>query len=467
MTEIPLYSPAAVRPPLDRLERRPVLRRWTMLKAVWRARRNLLEMFHPGIQARPWHVDDLGMMRLITVNDPGFARHVLSENAANYAKGPMYAALLGDFLGENASLLLNGEAARTRRRLLAPAFNARALRRLEKVIAREVQATVARWRAAGGEIALSDEAAMLAMRVAMEAFFSASLGARAAGLARLLDRTMTEAGTPSMADIMELPGWVPRRSRARVRALVAELDRELYALIDERRARASGDPGPEADLLDLLVTARDGETGRPLSREEVRNEVATLFIAGHETTALSLVWGLDRLAREPALQDRLADPWAAARRRLGRPFTAEEARALPLLPETYDEMLRLYPPVFAVARAALGPDRWKDVEIRAGDRVQIAMFMLHRASALWDAPETFDPERFREARHPAFAFLPFGGGPRICLGMGVAKTEAHLLIAEALAAFRLRPVGPPPEPMGKITLRTAAPVRLRLDCRDG
>ena len=458
-----LFDPAPPPPPLATLERWPPRAMFHMLVSSWRAGDNLLHMFHPEAESRPYVVNALGTLRLVTVNDAAFARHILSDHAERYVKSHMYEAMLGDFLGPTSSLVTEGDMARFKRRLLAPAFNARSLRRLEGVVDAHVRRTLDRWAALGpgAEIDLTLEAPKLAMEIAMEAFFSATLGDRADAIAALLDEVMLEAGSPSMADVMDLPGWVPRRSRAGLRAKIARLDAALYAVIDERLARRGDGPPETPDMLDVLVHAADPETGAPLSRREVRNEVVTLFMAGHETTALSLAWGLDRLAREPAAQSALAETATAAEAAAGRPLTPAEARGTPLVAETYDEMLRLYPPAFVVARTAVAPDRFGDLEIRPNDRFQIAIFLLHRNRRYWDAPGAFRPERFAGAGKPA-AFMPFGAGPRTCIGMGMARMEGQALLANLAPRFGLEPVGPPPEPVGKITLRSREHIRLRL-----
>ncbi|TVQ58124.1 MAG: cytochrome P450 [Rhodobacteraceae bacterium] len=466
-----LFTPDPAPPPLDWLERHPVRAKWETLKQVWRSGRNLLHIFHPEAAGRPYVVANLGTLRLITVNDADFARQVLSERADRYVKSHMYQAMLGDFLGRTASLISDGPGARAKRRLLGPAFNARALKRLEGVVERHVRETLDGWAALGpgAEIDIGSEAPTLAMRIAMEAFFSTALGPRAERFAALLDDLMADAGSPSMADVMDLPRWVPRRSRRGVAEKMAEIDRYLLEAIDARLARRGEGPPDNPDMLDLLVHATDPETGAHLPRVEVRNEVVTLFMAGHETTALSLVWGFDRLARERAAQDRLAAAVQAARAAKGGPLACEDMRGIPLVGATYDEILRLYPPGYVVARTAVAEDSFGDLSIRPGDRFQIAIFMLHRNPRYWARAGAFEPDRFLDrtvagARHP-FAFIPFGGGPRLCIGLAVARMEAHLLIAETLARFRLSPVGAPPKPDGKITLRTEDRVRVRLDPR--
>jgi cytochrome P450 len=440
----PLH-PEPAPPPLAQLQASPLLRAMSMAQTVWRARRNLLHIVHPGVADVPWHVSQMGASRLVTVNDADLARHVLRDAAERYAKGPLYHALLDDVLGRG-SILLEGEAARQRRRLLAPAFNARAMARVQAVVDRRVAATVADWakRAGkgGAEIDVSADAARMAMEIVLEAFFGADLGARMGDAVALLDRLFVDASTPSLADLLSLPPWAPRRSRASVRDAVAEVDALLMPLIDARMGRPS--PPDGGDLLDRLIGARDPETGAALDRDTVRDEVMTLFLAGHETTALSVAWGLDRLAREPGWAKRIA---------------ADPA----LVPLAYEEILRLYPPAYILARCCVATDRWGALEIRVGDRVQVPIFMLHRNARYWSAPHAFDPTRF--AGSVPAAFMPFGLGARACIGMGLARIEGRALLSAALTRLRLSPVGPPPRPVGRVTLRSESPIRVAMTPR--
>jgi len=424
-------------PSLRRLAVSPALRALTTARTVWRARRNLLHIVHPDVADLPWCETRMGAQRLVTVNDAGLARHVLRDAEACFVKGPLYRALLSDVVGES-SLLLEGEAARARRRLLGPAFNARAMARVEGVVRAHVEATVRGWTRAPGVVDLTADCPRMAMRIALEAFFGADLGARVERIAAILDEMLAEASTPSLADLLGLPAWAPRRSRRRVRAAVREVETILYGVIDARRANPADEP---TDLLDALLGAVDPETGARLSRRAVRDEVMTLFLAGHETTALSMAWGLDRLSREPAAQARIA---------------ADPALAGP----AYEEALRLYPPAWIVARECAAPTRWDDLSLRAGDRVQIPIFVLHRNRRYWRDPDAFDLDRFAAGAPPAF--MPFGLGPRICVGMALARLEGRMLLAAALSRLTLTPAGAPPEPVGRVTLRSAAPIRVRV-----
>ncbi len=464
-----LYHPASPPPSMARLERSRLLRRVNTVRMMWKGSKNLLDLIHPELAERRWNVVRAGGETIFTVNDADFARHVLQANPDNYVKGRLYEIIFSRFL-RKSSLTMDGDVWRQRRRLISPAFNARAIKGVEGVVARHVEAMLESWGEAadaGRAVDLTHDVGELAMRIAMEAFFSADMGDDPARIGALMDKVITDAGSPPFADIMNLPAWAPRRSRRQAMGWLAELDAWLYPLIDARLARReAGESEPEApDLLDILVHARDEETGAFLDRASIRNEVLTLFAAGHETTALSFAWGLDRLAREPGQQDRLAEAAAQAEAEAGGPLDPAAARAVPLLPAAYDEILRLYPPAFSIGRQAIAADRFEDVEITPGSRVQIVIGMIHRNPRYWERPGVFDPERFlpanRAGRHP-FAHIPFGGGPRICVGLALARLEGVMVLARALPRFRLAPEGPPPEPVGKITLRTRAPVKMRV-----
>ncbi|MEE3100993.1 MAG: cytochrome P450 [Pseudomonadota bacterium] len=469
-----LYLPDNPPPSLDRLAASPLLRRINTLRTIRRASRNLLDMVHPDLADRRWHAVKVGPELVITVNDPDFARHVLQGNAGNYVKGRFYEIVFAKFLGAS-SLTLDGAAWRQRRRLISPAFNARAIRGVEEVVTRHAEAMLDGWRAAargagpgGAVVDLGADVSGLAMRVAMEAFFSSDMGDETARIGRLMDVVITDAGSPPFADVMGLGRWAPRRSRKAGMAALAELDAWLLPRIDARLARREGGEPEAPDLLDILVHARDEETGALLDRQAIRNEVLTLFSAGHETTALSLVWGLDRLSREPAWQDRLAQAAAAAAQAAGGPLDPAAARGVAELPAAYDELLRLYPPAYSSGRQAVEDARFEDLEIPAGTRVQVVIGLIHRNRRFWETPGVFDPGRFlgeaKAGRHP-FAHIPFGAGPRICVGLALARLEGLMTLARALPDLRLLPDGPPPEPLGKITLRTKGPARMRVALR--
>jgi cytochrome P450 len=218
---------------------------------------------------------------------------------------------------------------------------------------------------------------------------------------------------------------------------------------------------PPRDLYDLLVTARDPETGAAFTPDQLRDQVATLILAGHETTAVALFWSLYLLALAPAAQERLAaeaafDPRSADDSALDR---LAYARAV------LDEAMRLYPPAFAIVREARGPDVVAGCEVRRGTLVVVSPWVLHRHRRLWRAPDSFDPERFLPGAPPIdrFAYLPFGVGPRVCIGAHFALTEATLVLAALVRSFRIELVDARPVlPVAVVTTQPdrAPPFRL-------
>jgi cytochrome P450 len=267
----------------------------------------------------------------------------------------------------------------------------------------------------------------------------------------------------SLLDLFGLPRWLPRFQPKDFRRVIAEFDALVSRIIAARRA----DAVDHSDLLGMLLAARDGETGEGLSDKQLRDEVLTIFVAGHETTANALSWLWYLLARHPDAEARLHDE---VDRVLGRrmPGFADLAE-LKWTRMVIDETMRLYPPAHAISRTAIGEDRIGGVRIPPGASISISMYVTHRNPHLWTEPERFDPARFAPAaaaqRH-RFAYLPFGGGPRICIGNGFAIAEAQVIVAAIAQRYRLR-LAPDQvvEPIGLVTLRPKSGVWVTLEPR--
>ena len=225
------------------------------------------------------------------------------------------------------------------------------------------------------------------------------------------------------------------------------------------------EPDTPRDLFDLLRAARDPETGAAFSPPQLRDQLATLILAGHETTAVTLFWALSLLAQDPGEQERVA---AEAGGSVGEPDSAMDV--MPQLVRTravVNEALRLYPPAIAIVREAIGPDRLGSVTVPKGSVVMIAPWVLHRHQRLWRDPDAFDPSRFMPdvPAPPRFAFLPFGAGPRVCVGAQFALTEATLALAMLLRRFRVSLEEAPPMPAAVITMQPQRAVPFRLALR--
>ena len=220
--------------------------------------------------------------------------------------------------------------------------------------------------------------------------------------------------------------------------------------IDARAARgADGVP----DLLDLLLEGEDPKSKRKMNTAELRDNLLTFIVAGHETTALTLAWSLYLCAFDQDVQDRARAEVKSVC--ADRPVTGEDVAKLPYVRQIIDEALRLYPPAAMVSRTAMAPDTLCGRDIHKGDTVIIPIYALHRSHVLWDNPDSFDPDRFAAPKDiDRYAYLPFGDGPRICIGASFALQEAVIILATLLGRFRFNPVaGKDPSPVMILTLR--------------
>jgi unspecific monooxygenase len=221
-------------------------------------------------------------------------------------------------------------------------------------------------------------------------------------------------------------------------------------LIAERRALGASESAPR-DLFDLMVAARDPETGEAFSDAQLADQVATMILAGHETTATALFWSLYLLALDGHAQEELA---AEAQARDAGKAGELDTTELKFTRAVLDEAMRLYPPAFLIARAALGPDTIAGEKIAKGDVIMIAPWLLHRHARLWENPDAFMPQRFLPPAPPPdrFAYLPFGVGPRVCIGAQFALTEATIALAKIVASYRIELISTRPVmPLGVVT----------------
>ncbi|MBK1659437.1 cytochrome P450 [Paracraurococcus ruber] len=367
--------------------------------------------------------------RSLLLNDPAAIRHVLVEATERYRRTPATLRVLGPLLGQGL-VLSEGAAWRLQRRTLAPAFAPRAVALLLPHIHAATEDVLGALDARA-PVDLLGVTQGLALEIAGRSMVSLGMARWRGRLRTLLDAYGRHAGV-HLPDIL-LPPAVPtpwdlprRRIGRRWMALVAEI-------VAARQAEPRAD-GPR-DLLDLVLAARDPETGRAFSPAEVRDQVATLLLAGHETTALALFWCCVLLAQAPGWQDRVAAEAGAAEQ--------------PVTRAVIEEAIRLYPPAFTLARLAIEADEVPGARLRRGDVVLIAPWVLHRHRRLWQAPEAFDPRRFLPGA-PAperFAYLPFGAGPRVCIGAQFAMAEAMIALAGLVRRWRValvtdRPVLP-------------------------
>ena len=386
------------------------------------------------------------------VNDPEAIKRVLLDNADNYVKTRLARRLLEPGLGQGL-LTSAGETWRRHRRIMAPSFDPRSVASYAPLMTRHTEEMLAGWDALPDGAGLMLDQAMTALTLAIIAKTMFSSDAEDMGelVARSAERYQIEI-RPTLFDLLRVPGWVPRlRSLKYAERIFSDFDREIERMIARRRADTEARP----DLLARLLSAHDEETGGGLSVKEIRDEMVTIFIAGHETTSLALTWTFYLLSQNPEVEAKLHAELSDV---VGnRTPHAEDVPRLRYARMIIDETLRLYPPAHTLSREAIAPDELAGHPVPAGGAIYIVPWLVHRHRRLWERPERFDPERFlpeSAASRPRFAYLPFGGGPRICIGAAFAITEAILILATITQRYRLKlKPGHPVTPRGLITLR--------------
>ncbi len=402
------------------------------------------------------------------INHPPAIRRVLLDNAANYRKDKLQKRILSPGLTDGL-LTVEGDAWRLQRRAIAPIFTPRLVQSFAAPMARAADTLATRWDRIrpGRVIDVHKEMARVTLEILGETIFSGGLERDPDAFLKAMGHFFTTIGVLDPADLLDFPEWVPRVAQLRTKSTIEFFEQAVDAIVARRKSLlARGEAAPR-DLLTLLLEASDPQTGTGLSDEEVRANIITFIGAGHETTANALTWSLYLLSLSPEWRERLA---AEADRVLDGPIE----QALDRLVETravIEEAMRLYPPVASLSREAIGPDDLCGRRIRKGALIIVSPWVLHRHTLLWRDPNRFDPSRFLPGAREAidrFAYLPFGAGPRVCIGASFSLQEAVLVLATVMRRFALTPAaGHKVEPVQRITLRPRDGLKLTLQRRPG
>ena len=403
-----------------------------------------------GTTGTPWHM----------VTDPASIRRVLLEQVDTYPKSKVTKNLLRPAIGDSL-FIAEGAHWRWQRRTAAPAFSHRNVMNLAPIMTAAAERAASRISDAGNRaVNLLDEMITTTFDVIADVTFSGETGFDRDGVHKAIDLYIAEAGKISLFDILGFPDWIPRPGRAVSAQGITDMKAAANAVIDARESAAS-DGVP--DLLDLLLKGEDPKTQRKMTTEELRDNLLTFIVAGHETTALTLAWSLYLCAFDEAVQSRARNEAQSVLQ--GRAATGDDVAKLPFIRQIIDEALRLYPPAAMVSRTALEDDMLCGTRINAGDTVILPIYALHRSHQLWDRPDTFDPDRWSDGAKPdRYAYLPFGDGPRICIGASFAIQEAVIILATLLSRFRFTSVkGVDPDPVMIITLRPEGGVWLEAE----
>jgi unspecific monooxygenase len=382
------------------------------------------------------------------LNTSDSIRHVLVDNYENYERTPASIRVLRPVLGEGL-LIAEGRTWKYQRRTLAPAFTPRAVATLIPHMVAATDETIAKLQAAcGGPVDLRQAMQRMTLEIAGRTMFSFGMDRHGPALRDFVMEYGERLARPHLLDILLPLGWPSPQDFARAR-FRKRWTHFVSMLMAERRAAGKNEGAPPSDLFDLMNAARDPETGEAFTDEQLGDQVATMILAGHETTATALFWSLYLLALDPATQQELAAEVAGATLN-----GAPDLERLKFTRAVVDETMRLYPPAFLIARAAAAPDTIAGLPVRKNDVVLIAPWLLHRHEKLWRDPNAFVPARFMPPSPPPdrFAYLPFGVGARICIGAHFALVEATLALAKLIGAFHVQLLDKAPVmPVGVVT----------------
>jgi cytochrome P450 len=416
----------------------PPLKPASFLKTLRASRGNAFEVIPLEAYEQPVYLAKSLLGKVLMVNDPEGIRRVLLDNVANYPKNDLEIEFFSAMFGEG---LLSAPHAkwRTHRKVMAPSFGTRTVESYAPAMVESTLTFAERWHAMpeAAEMNIAEEMKALTLKIICRTMFSVDADELATHSREALDFTQASL-VFGLLDVLPLIG--PRRLKRTVAAIRAHfqgMDAAIYRLIGEREKIR--DEAPK-DFLTRLVAAKDPDDGVGLNATEVRDEVITIFMAGYETTAVSMTWVWYLLSQHPVEEAKLHAELDSVLG--GRPPGILDLPNLPYTRMVIEEAMRIYPPAPGISiREAQEADEICGFKVTPGLQILISPWVLHRHRRLWDNPERFDPTRFNKEsseKRPRFSYLPFGGGPRVCIGATLAITEATLILAVLAQRFRLR-----------------------------
>jgi cytochrome P450 len=403
----------------------------------------------------------LGPFDILQLNHPDHIEQVLKDIRL-YDKNTFTSRMIAVVTGQSL-LTVDGEAWHSRRRLMQPIFSYTNLLAFTGTIGKAVNQTLQQWesRQTSNPVDLSSEMMRLTYRIVERALF----GAQAEGDLEAIETAMTEVNIHTYERIekgVNLPLWIPTPANQRYRNALATLDTRVMQILEQPPT----DANQGHDILSQLAAARDEHSHVSLSPRELRDEAVTLLVAGHETTANAMSWTWHLISQHPEIEERLQDEVDTVLSG-GQP-SVDELKRLVYTTKVVKEALRLYPPIWAIMRRATQAGQLGGFNISANSRLIISPYVVHRNPALWKAPEVFDPDRFDKERFdviPHHAYLPFGGGPRTCIGQNFAMMESVIIVAMLARSYRFEACRNEVVPHAGIALRIKGGLPMRLHKR--
>ncbi len=426
------------------------------LRAV---RRNVLGVLPEIAFRQPIVSGTTGPGRWHMVQGAEGMRRIFRDNVQNYPKSEVMIRMLRPAVGRSL-FTAEGPEWRWQRRAIAPVFSTRNVEALAPLMTRTAERAVQRLESGEQPIGMVREMLSATFDVICEVALSGREHFDAEAYGEAITRYFLTAGRASLLDFLDLPPWVPRPGAILGAGAVRTMHRMVARAIDERRRQG---PGGAEDLLDYMLKAEEPETGRRMGPTDLLHNMQFFIVAGHETTALALSWALLMLAHDPAIQARAHEEARAA---VGDGAAGvAELEAAPYVEQVLLEAMRLYPPVGLLARNVLAEDELYGRTIRPNDTVFLNLYSMHRHRLWWDDPDVFEPDNFAPDKVKARdrdLYIPFGAGPRICVGANFAMLQARIILTTLLARFRFEPAGPLPTPVMHMTVRPEPEVTLRV-----
>lgn len=417
--------------------------------------KNPLEAWNITHFEQPFVTAKFAGIQATVVNSPNAVRRVLMDNRNNYEKDKLQKRIMTRSLS-NGLLMSDGEPWRTQRKTLAPIFNHRTVSSFAPEMRAAAQRLSDKWKQSpeGSQHDVAVDITRLTLDVLEHTIFSDGLGRDSEEIREAMRDYFDTIGKIDPFDLFDLPDYIPRLTRLRVTGTLKVFDQAVDKIIEQRRQRLQDNPASVPDdILSHLLKAQDPDTGYAMSEAEVRSNIITFIAAGHESTANTIMWTLYTLSQSPYWS---AQVLAEAQREFSGPEEGLVSR-LNVTRAVIEETIRLYPPIAAISRAAIEADELEDCRISAGSTVVISPYVLQRHRTLWSNPDAFDPTRFFESSQTKidrFSYLPFGGGPRVCIGQPFAMQSATLVVATLIKnhILKLAP-GHVVWPVLKVTLR--------------
>jgi cytochrome P450 len=431
-----------------------------MMRIVYR---NPLELWGEPSYNQPWiSVSGFGGP-LVVANDPGLIRHILVDNVKNYRMSTVRQKVLRPILRDGL-LTAEGDTWKRSRKAMAPVFTPRHIFGFAQPMLKRTQDFADRY-VSGTTVDLARDMTTLTYDILAETLFSGEIAAPPGTFEAQIDRLFETMGRVDPLDLLRAPDWLPRITRIRGRKTMAYFRGIVADTIALREEHLAKDPGSAPqDFLTLLLRA-EGPDG--LTRGEVEDNIITFIGAGHETTARALGWTIYCLAESPWEREKIEEEIASVLAR--EPDPVKWLDAMPLTRAAFEEAMRLYPPAPSINREPVEEDRYGDLILRKGATVLVMPWTVHRHRKLWDKPDAFMPSRFHPGRRDAidrYQYLPFGAGPRICIGASFAMQEAVIALAVLLSRFRFDTVAATrPWPVQKLTTQPEGGLPMKVTAR--